>query len=86
MPMAHNADGAQCRCAEQLFVDTFKDYDCIIGPAGSRVKQVRGHYDTLGQTDSVKHVREHTYELLEFLHDMLKVDSFPWAEFPLGFR
>jgi hypothetical protein len=28
------------------------------------------------------HVREHTCELVEFLHDILKVDSFPWAEFP----
>src|SRR5260370_19382496 len=34
------------------------------------------------QKDDVKHVRQHTYELVEFLHDILKVDSFPWAEFP----
>jgi L-lactate dehydrogenase complex protein LldE len=81
-PMSNSGDQANAHGAEQLFVETFQDYDCIIGPAGSCVKQVRCHYDTLDQTDAVKHVREHTYELVEFLHDILKVDLFPWAEFP----
>ena len=27
-------------------------------------------------------MRRNTYELVEFLHDVLKVDDFPWAEFP----
>ena len=49
--------------------------------AGSCVKQVRCHFDGLEQTDEVKHVRQHTYELVEFLHDILKAESFPWAEF-----
>ena len=34
------------------------------------------------QTAEVKEVRARTYELVEFLHDVLKVDAFPWAEFP----
>jgi L-lactate dehydrogenase complex protein LldE len=81
-PMSNSGDQHNARGAEQLFVDIFKGYDCIIGPAGSCVKQVRCHYDTLDQTDDVMHVREHTYELVEFLHDILNVESFPWAEFP----
>ena len=81
-PMSNSGDQRNARGAEQHFVDIFKGYDCIIGPAGSCVKQVRCHYDTLDQTDEVAHVREHTYELVEFLHDILQVDSFPWAEFP----
>jgi hypothetical protein len=27
-------------------------------------------------------VRQRTYELVEFLHDVVKVQAFPWAEFP----
>lgn len=27
-------------------------------------------------------VRARVFELVEFLHDVLKVDAFPWAEFP----
>jgi L-lactate dehydrogenase complex protein LldE len=81
-PMSNSGDQVNAEAAERLYVENFKDYDCIIGPAGSCVKQVRCHYDTLDQTDDVTHVREHTYELVEFLHDILKVESFPWAEFP----
>ena len=40
-PMSNSGDQANAHGAEQLFVDTFKDYDCIIGPAGSFVKEVR---------------------------------------------
>src|SRR5580704_4919424 len=81
-PMSNSGDQANAAGAERLFVENFKNYDCIIGPAGSCVKQVRCHFDTMDQTDDVRHVREHTYELVEFLHDILKAESFPWAEFP----
>jgi L-lactate dehydrogenase complex protein LldE len=81
-PMSNSGDQANAEAAERLFVENFKDYDCVIGPAGSCVKQVRCHYDIMEQTDDVTHVREHTYELVEFLHDILKVEAFPWAEFP----
>jgi L-lactate dehydrogenase complex protein LldE len=80
-PMSNSGDESNASAAELLFVENFKEYDCIIGPAGSCVKQVRCHFDTIEQTADVKHVRQHTYELIEFLHDILKVDAFPWAEF-----
>ena len=81
-PMSNSGDEVNAAAAEKLFVSNFKDYDCIIGPAGSCVKQIRCHFDKLEQTEDVTHVRLNTYELVEFLHDVLKVDSFPWAEFP----
>jgi Fe-S oxidoreductase len=49
-PMSNSGDQANARGAEQLFVDILKGYDCIIGPAGSCVKEVRCHYDTMDQT------------------------------------
>jgi L-lactate dehydrogenase complex protein LldE len=81
-PMSNSGDEKNAAGAQRLFVENFKGYDCIVGPAGRCVKQVRCHFDRLEQTDDVKHVRQHTYELVEFLHDILKVESFPWAEFP----
>jgi L-lactate dehydrogenase complex protein LldE len=81
-PMSNSGDQANAEAAERLFVENFKGYDCIIGPAGSCVKQVRCHFDTMDQTNDVTHVRENTYELIEFLYDILKVEPFPWAEFP----
>jgi L-lactate dehydrogenase complex protein LldE len=80
-PMSNSGDERNSQATENLFVENFKNFDCIIGPAGSCVKQVRCHFDSIEQTDQVKHVRQNTYELVEFLHDILKVDSFPWAEF-----
>ena len=80
-PMSNSGDEAKAAAAENLFVRNFRSYDYIVGPAGSCVKQVRCHFDSIEQTDAVKHVRQHTYELVEFLHDIMQVDSFPWAEF-----
>jgi len=39
-PMSNSGDQANAAAAERLFVDIFKEYDYIIGPAGSCVKQV----------------------------------------------
>lgn len=81
-PMSNEGDNESACRAEELFVKNFSRYDYIVGPAGSCVKQVRVHYDKLDQTDEVKHVRENTYELVEFLHDIMKVESFPGISFP----
>ena len=80
-PMSNSGDERNAAQAERLFVENFKDFDCIVGPAGSCVKQVRQHFDAIEQTEAVQHVRQHTYELVEFLHDIAKVHDFPWAEF-----
>ena len=81
-PMSNSGDEVNAAAAKRLFVQNFKAYDCIVGPAGSCVKEVRCHFDAIEQTDDVKRVSQHTYELVEFLHDIVKVDAFPWAEFP----
>jgi L-lactate dehydrogenase complex protein LldE len=43
---------------------------------------VRDHLTAIEQTPEVIAVRERTRELVEFLHDVLQVREFPWAEFP----
>src|ERR1700689_5526175 len=85
-PMSNSGDETNAAATERLFIENFKGYACGVGPAGSCVKQVRCHFDTLPQTEDVTHVRQHTYELVEFLHDILKVDSFPWAGFRQAVR
>lgn len=81
-PMSNEGDFENAKAAELLFVNNFKNFDYIVGPAGSCVKQIRMHYDNLEQTKEVLHVRQNTYELVEFLHDVLKVESFPNVSFP----
>src|SRR5689334_15103691 len=72
-PMSNSGDQANSAGAERLFVSNFRKYDHVIGPAGSCVKQVRCHFDAIEQSDDVRHVRQQTYELVEFLNDILKV-------------
>jgi L-lactate dehydrogenase complex protein LldE len=65
-----------------LFVRNFSGFDCVVAPSGSCVHHVRDNFDAIEQTDEVKAVRARTFELVEFLHDILKVEAFPWAKFP----
>lgn len=81
-PMTNEGDFESSRAAEELFIKNFSGYDYIVGPAGSCVKQIRIHYDKLEQTEAVRHIRENTYELVEFLHDILRVKSFSHIKFP----
>lgn len=73
--MSNSGDERITDAAARLFVSNFKNHDWIIGPAGSCVKQVRCDFDKLEQTQEVKRVRKTLYELVEFLHDVLKADT-----------
>ena len=53
----------------------------MVSPSGSCVYHVRNHYDILEQTDEVKKVRQTTFELCEFLTDILKMEDLK-ASFP----
>jgi L-lactate dehydrogenase complex protein LldE len=81
-PMGNSGCERDAAATEALFVRNFADFDQIVAPSGSCVHHVRDHMTGIEQTPAVKKVRERTFELVEFLHDVLKVDSFPWAEFP----
>jgi len=81
-PMANTGCHAEAAATEALFVKNFSDFDYVVAPSGSCVHQVREHLTAIPQTDEVKKVRASTYELVEFLHDVLKIDALPWAEFP----
>ncbi|WP_238179664.1 (Fe-S)-binding protein, partial [Methylobacterium oxalidis] len=81
-PMTNTGCHAEAAATEALFVKNFSGFDHIVVPSGSCAHQVRAHLTAIPQTEEVRHVRAQTYELVEFLHDVLKVEAFPWAEFP----
>jgi len=81
-PMANSGCHKEAAGTERLFVRNFAGFDYIVGPSGSCVHHVRENLTAIPQTDEVKQVRANTFELVEFLHDVLKVEAFPWAEFP----
>ncbi|MDR3572128.1 MAG: (Fe-S)-binding protein, partial [Candidatus Pacebacteria bacterium] len=81
-PMANSGCQAEAAATERLFVANFRDYDYVVCPSGSCVHHVRSKFDAIEQTPDVTAVRSKTFELVEFLHDILKVEAFPWASFP----
>ena len=81
-PMTNTGCHAESAATEALFVRNFVAYDYVVCPSGSCANQVRYNLDAIEQTEEVKQVRARTFEVVEFLHDILKVDAFPWAEFP----
>ncbi|AHB07398.1 Fe-S oxidoreductase [Pandoraea pnomenusa 3kgm] len=81
-PLANNGCEADAAGTEALFVENFAGYECIVSPSSSCVHHVRKHLSAAGESERVATVRANTYELTEFLHDILQVRDFPWANFP----
>lgn len=80
-PMANAGYERYSTATMALFVQHFAAFDYIVTPSGSCALHVRDHYHTLDQTDAVRRVRAHTYELCQFLTDVLQVETLE-AAFP----
>ena len=81
-PMANTGCSDQTRATALHFIEVFKNAEYIVCPSGSCVSMVREHYNGLvPDSDDVNLLRSRTYELCEFLTDVLKVESLD-AEFP----
>jgi L-lactate dehydrogenase complex protein LldE len=78
-PMGNSGCEKDAAATEALFVENFVGYDYIVAPSGSCVHHVRDHFTAIEPTPESKAVRANTYELVEFLHDVLKVDALPWV-------
>ncbi|MDR1719423.1 MAG: (Fe-S)-binding protein [Dysgonamonadaceae bacterium] len=80
-PLANSGSEHEAAACYRHFVDCFKGFDYVVTPSGSCAWQVKHHFDIIEQTDEVRHLRATTYELCEFLTDILKVDGLK-ARFP----
>jgi len=81
-PMGNSGCERDAAAVEALWVKNFSGADYVVAPSGSCVHHVRDHLTAVEQTAEVKRLRANTFELVEFLHDVLKVEDFPWAHFP----
>jgi L-lactate dehydrogenase complex protein LldE len=81
-PMANSGCHEDAAATEALFVENFSGFEYVVSPSGSCTHHVREHLTAIAQTDAVQEVRRRTFELVEFIHDVLKVREFPWAQFP----
>ena len=74
-PMHNTGCLADTRPLAIKFLRIFKDYEYVVCPSGSCVSMVRHHYDVhLVGRPGFEELKRNTYELCEFLTDVLKVE------------
>ena len=74
-PMANTGCTQDTRPLALKFFAIFRDFDYVVCPSGSCVSMVRNHYDEyLDGTPGFAELKHKTFELCEFLVDVLKVE------------
>lgn len=73
-PMANTGCTEEARPLALKFFEVFKDAEYVVCPSGSCTAMVRCHYEEyLSGTPGFEELKSKTFELCEFLHDVLKV-------------
>ena len=73
-PMANSGCTDDARPVAEKFLRLFGRYDYVVAPSGSCVSMVRNHYDDLLKNKpGFDHLRRSTFELCEFLVDVLRL-------------
>lgn len=78
-PMANTGCTGDARPLAEQFVRLFEPYDYVVGPSGSCVSMIRHHYEEFfpdGTPLAAEYagVRAKTFELCEFLTDVVKLE------------
>ncbi|MFO1062455.1 MAG: (Fe-S)-binding protein [Pirellulales bacterium] len=87
-PMANTGCIDDTRPLAERFVDIFSEFDHVVSPSGSCISMVRNHYEGLFHQDArYEAMRAKTWELCEFLVDVLGITKIPFS-FPhkVGFH
>ena len=75
-PMANTGCTEQARPLAEKFLQVFAPYEYVVAPSGSCVAMVRHHYEEFFQgRPEYEALRKKTFELTEFLTDVLKIDK-----------
>ncbi len=80
-PMANSGYSNLVKGCDKNFVTNFQGLDYIVSPSGSCVLHIKEHLHAESQEAAAANIRQHIYELTEFLTDVLKVDALN-AHFP----
>lgn len=74
-PLSNSGAEMEAIPVYENFVRNFSGFDYIVSPSGSCVYHVKEHYSIIRQTEEVQKVRKSTFELCEFIVDILKTDD-----------
>ena len=79
-PMANSGYEHLTQSCNDLFVENFSGFDYIVAPSASCVLHIKDHLHSKDDA-AAKEIRSKVYELVEFLTDVLKIESLD-AHFP----
>ena len=80
-PMANSGFEHLTMGCNNLFTENFKDFDYIVCPSGSCTLHIKEHLHSDKDETMATKIRQKVYELVEFITDVLKVDTIK-ANFP----
>jgi len=80
-PMANSGFENLTKGCDHLFINNFSEFDCIVSPSDSCVLHIEDHLHSVSKNQEVGNIRHKIYELVEFLTDILRVDTIG-AHFP----
>lgn len=80
-PMANSGFSHLTGGCDELFTEIFGDFDYVVIPSGSCTLHVKEHLHSKKQPAESQTLRTKVYELVEFLTDVLQVESLE-ASFP----
>jgi L-lactate dehydrogenase complex protein LldE len=76
-PMANTGCDSDAAPLAAKFLQIFSPYDYVVCPSGSCTAMVRHHYEHyLAGRPGFEELKHKTFELMEFLHDVLKLRGF----------
>ena len=80
-PMANSGYEHLSQGCNELFTETFSDFDYIVCPSGSCTLHIKEHLHSEKKEVEAKKIRGSIYELVEFLTDIMKITDLD-ATFP----
>jgi L-lactate dehydrogenase complex protein LldE len=80
-PMANSGCLEEARATEELFIRNFSRFDHIVTPSGRCTHHLRNKFTATPDSPERRNISANMYDLVEFLHDILRVREFPGAKF-----
>jgi len=80
-PMANSGFEHLSQGCNDLFIENFSGFDYIVGPSASCVLHIKDHLHSHKNEEQAATIRTKIYELVEFLTDVLKIETLD-AAFP----
>ena len=72
-PMYNSGYKKEAKDLAQKFYNDFREFDYIVAPSASCISMVKVHYRELLETDRFKEISSKSFEICEFLHDIVKL-------------